>query len=1189
MKKYFYNTARLMLCQISMFLLAFGFAVPTYAQSQDSKGTDFWLMFNGNISTPTLTLFITSDVNTSGTVSVPGLAFSVPFNVVANSVTPVVIPTAVATHTSNVIDNKGIRVTSLQEVTVYGLNYAPFTTDAYLGLPTDVLGKDYIVLSYTGNTLSSFGIVGTVNGTTVTIIPSVSTSGRVAGVPYNIVINQGQTYELGNASDLTGSIITSTQPIGVTGANACANIPPGFGFCDHINEMLPPTTTWGKKFGTVPLSSRINGDTWRFLASENATVVTINGVAQAPINRGQFLERVLTVQSVVESNKPILAAQYANGSGFSGNPGDPFMMLIPPLEQFLAKYTVTTVSGYVAHFINLIAPNAIVGTLTLDGAAVPAGSFTPIGATGFSGARISVTPGTHNLFGTLPFGVFMYGFNTDDSYGYPGGQSFGAVATVATVSSITTPPSGTSPVGISNCFSATVRDQFSNPVPGVRVDFTITGTNPGSTGFAFTDASGVATFCYSGPTPGPDQIVASVGSINSGPANFLWTPPVISNVYYSKAAGDLHNVLTWGVNPDGSGANPPDFGVGKTFNLVNRGGTFNMTANWSVEGTLVNPTGSQLFINGFALSLADIVGTGTLSGSFTSNLNIIGSAGGDIQLRFTAASNTLNEFNLNRTGALATATLATALNVAGVLTLTSGTFNTSNLLTLKSSAANTARVAPIIAASIVGDVTVERFIPARRAWRLLAAPVDGAQSINAAWQEGVTSASPVPNPNPGFGTHITQGGAPAGLDFNTAAGATGSLKRYNNATNTWNTVTNTATPAVNSDAWFIFVRGDRGISLSFNNVPANNTTLRSKGPLKVGDQNYPVFPANLTPVANPYASPINFATITRTNVNNSFWLVDPKMGTTGAFVTLTYNPVTMVYDIAPATFVSPNSQYIQSGQGFLVSSAGGGASSITIKESDKSATPAANVFRQNNAGMKSVRINLQCVGEDNTDVLLDGVLATYNSAFSRKVDEMDAVKAENPFENLAIVTAGEALMVERRDVVKLGDVIQLKMWNLEAGAYSFDISTINLAGEGMPVYLVDNYLKTSTALSLETNTTVAFTISSDVASRNAERFSVVFGKVNLPYVNPGKDGFTVYPNPVTEQRFNIQFADKPAGTYQVQIVDQSGRAVMVQTVKHVGGNFTYSMDLGKRHGKGLYQVKISNGKEVSVIPAIMFH
>lgn len=513
--------------KLYLFLMIFacGFITPTIAQNSDSKGTDFWLMFNANISTPTLTIFVASAVNTSGTVTIPGLGFSAPFTVTANSVTPVVVPTAAATHTNNVVDNKGIHVTSLQDVTVYGLNYAPFTTDAYLGLPTDVLGTDYIVMSYQGNNLSELGVVGTVAGTVVTITPSVSAGGRTAGVPYNITLNQGQTYELGGASDLTGTLITATQPIGVMGANACANIPAGYAYCDHINEMIPPTTTWGKKFGTVPLKSRTNGDSWRFLASENGTVVSINGVAQPAINRGQYIERILTAQSVIESNNPILVAQFANGSSFSGNPGDPFMMLIPPLEQFLANYTLTTVSGYVVHFVNVVAPAGIVGTLTLDGVPVAAASFTPIGSSGFSGAQLTVSAGIHTFNATLPFGVFQYGFNNDDSYGYPGGQSFSPVATVNNLT--LTPETGTAGINTQACFTALVKDQFNAPVAGVRVDFNISGPNAALSGFANTDASGNAQFCYTGTNAGTDAITAAVGTITDV-SSFTWTSDACS-------------------------------------------------------------------------------------------------------------------------------------------------------------------------------------------------------------------------------------------------------------------------------------------------------------------------------------------------------------------------------------------------------------------------------------------------------------------------------------------------------------------------------------------------------------------------------------------------------------------------------------------------------------------------------------
>lgn len=499
----------------ALFLLISSASLNFTKAALDSKGTDFWLMFNSNLGSPTLTIFITSDVNTSGTVSIPGFAFSTPFSVTANSVTPVVIPSAAATHINDAVGSNGVHVTALNEVTVYGLNYVAFTTDAYLGLPTDILGTDYTILTY-GNSLANgvqFGIVGTQANTTVTIVPSATTGIRVAGVPYNIVLNQGETYELQNnvgGMDLTGSRITSDKPIGVMGSHRCANIPTNYAYCDHICEMLTPTSTWGKNFVTVPLRARINGDTWRIMASQNSTTVTIAGVPQAPINAGQFINTILTAQTVITSDKPIQVCQYANGSDFSGNPGDPFMMVIPPYEQYLPGYTLTTVTGYVAHYINIVAPNSVVGSLTLDAVPVPVVEFTPIGASGFSGAQVVVTPGSHTLAATLPFGAFQYGFNNDDSYGYPGGLSLAPIATVASLD--VTPEFAINEINTPHCVDGLVLDNFGNPVVGVRVDFVRTGANAGA-GFAFTNASGVAQYCYTGTVAGLDTIIGSTGSL----------------------------------------------------------------------------------------------------------------------------------------------------------------------------------------------------------------------------------------------------------------------------------------------------------------------------------------------------------------------------------------------------------------------------------------------------------------------------------------------------------------------------------------------------------------------------------------------------------------------------------------------------------------------------------------------------
>src|SRR5207247_11189177 len=101
---------------------------------------------------------------------------------------------------------------------------------------------------------------------------------------------QGQTHTLRSThptpTDLSGTLIQSSNPIAVFGGHQCANIPPGSVACDTILEELPPTTAWGKNFVSMPLATRTGGDTFRVLASQDATTVTLNGDIVATLTRG---------------------------------------------------------------------------------------------------------------------------------------------------------------------------------------------------------------------------------------------------------------------------------------------------------------------------------------------------------------------------------------------------------------------------------------------------------------------------------------------------------------------------------------------------------------------------------------------------------------------------------------------------------------------------------------------------------------------------------------------------------------------------------------------------------------------------------------------------------------------------------------------------------------------------------------
>ena len=76
-----------------------------------------------------------------------------------------------------------------------------------------------------------------------------------------------------------------------------------------------------------------------------------------------------------------------------------------------------------------------------------------------------------------------------------------------------TPATDTNTVDDQHCVTATVRDAFGNPTPGITVRFSVTG--PGSTsGSAVTNAAGQATFCYTSALPGSNVITAYADTDN---------------------------------------------------------------------------------------------------------------------------------------------------------------------------------------------------------------------------------------------------------------------------------------------------------------------------------------------------------------------------------------------------------------------------------------------------------------------------------------------------------------------------------------------------------------------------------------------------------------------------------------------------------------------------------------------------
>lgn len=507
-------------------------AVPAAASLPDSVGSEHWLAFSPN-EYPELTVLkvlISSGEATTGTLSIDGLGIEEDFTVVPGIVTEVVVPGDAMVSTPDGVADLGIHVVAEDDVSVYGFSGGFATTDAFLAYPVDALGTEHLVLGYPGSWVpGTFAtVVATQDGTTLTITPSVSTATRAAGVPYSVTLDRGEVYQLETPQDLSGTVVVSDHPVAVLSGSRCANVPVDTLYCDHLVEQMPPTSAWGTKFATVPLAGRTEGDRFRVMAAGDATKVSVDGVVVADLDRGEHHEMVLTAPSGITADAPVLVAQYSHSIRYDRSElGDPFMILVTPLEQYLASYTVAspTLFGDVnVHWLNLVAEPGEVGAIALDGVPVPAGRFSPIGSTGLFGASVQVLPGTHSLRGPRPFGVSAYGFGQNDSYGYAGGMAMAPVARIASVTAGLVPEGESQPVGTEVCAVATILDQYEVALEGVRVEFSVDGVSPGN-GFVTTGADGTAEHCWTGAAVGTDTVTATAGDL-ADTVSVTWQPVV---------------------------------------------------------------------------------------------------------------------------------------------------------------------------------------------------------------------------------------------------------------------------------------------------------------------------------------------------------------------------------------------------------------------------------------------------------------------------------------------------------------------------------------------------------------------------------------------------------------------------------------------------------------------------------------
>ncbi|HEY6170951.1 MAG TPA: T9SS type A sorting domain-containing protein, partial [Candidatus Kapabacteria bacterium] len=315
-----------------------------------------------------------------------------------------------------------------------------------------------------------FQVIGTQNGTTVTITPTVTTQGgKHPGVytgaganwlpqPYTISLNKGQCYMVksaceNNQYDITGSIVESDKPIAVISGHENAGIGNVGGRTvegrDYMVEQMMPVEHWASTgyvsipyVDSDPYNGHATGENYRIITYDSAVSNVSFYQAGFAGAKNYQLERYKSEDAFevevpvdfVSDSIPFMVYQIDQTNQSSKQPFPrPSMAQIIPISRWKNAYLWFVPSNVderlQAYYINIIAPKA-----KFDSIFVSKGGQKDvlIGQAGLSvvkvyqnipnhpeliGKTFKVVPGSYYSRATFPFIIYHYGNRAIDADG----------------------------------------------------------------------------------------------------------------------------------------------------------------------------------------------------------------------------------------------------------------------------------------------------------------------------------------------------------------------------------------------------------------------------------------------------------------------------------------------------------------------------------------------------------------------------------------------------------------------------------------------------------------------------------------------------------------------------------------------------------------------------------------------------
>ena len=621
-----------------------------------------------------------------------------------------------------------------------------------------------------------------------------------------------------------------------------------------------------------------------------------------------------------------------------------------------------------------------------------------------------------------------------------------------------------------------------------------------------------------------DSSNTTLGSSIAGTGSGLsWSSIAIGTSYYAKAT----NTTTTCISSNSNLVNVTTI-TDKTWN--GGAGNWNTPANWSC-GSVPSSSDAIIVSSGNPKLDTDFTVAGSLTLSDSGSLTI----------------NSTKTLSISGTGAV--------------------NFGNKEVI-IKSDLNGTGAIGQVIGTlSNATNVTVERYIPGKRGWRALTAPVVG--STNATvfnnWQNNGT---PIASTGVEIWSNIS-----TDASVTPAGNASSLLSFTSGTTGSWNPITNTSTtplftPTINNP-FMVFVTGPYAtISTNITSGFAE-TTLKATGALITGPKFYTTATNEFAFIGNPYASPLNLTTMLASNptFGGNIWVWDANVS--GTYSVGTYN----LFDNGAYTNILSNpgisGAQIQSGQAFFVRSADG--ASFSIQEGHKGTTFNNAVFRDA-APAELLRvglykqINTEWSGRDGAMTVI-----TANAEANQTANKM-----ANGTENVAFTKNGLLYASEHHLPLVASDVLNVRVWNTTAGAnYKLKINTEQFTTTNLNATLEDLFTNSRTPLTLDgTAVEYPFAVTTEATS-TGNRFRIVFENAALGINNPKATEIKILPNPITGDTFQVNLGTLSTGTYSYSICNTLGQEVEKGLLNNVSQNTNYVVKFKNNTAAGMYIMKIT--------------